>query len=192
MRQSRGGSGVGGGGGGGGNETLAAHAISMARRCRRPCLRGCRCSPLSVSIRRSSPTESIPIPGAEPSRADASYASRDRINVAGHRAEPIRTSLRPPRSMCRPRDTIRAPAIIAVRGERASCSRRNRSHQSPPALNSQARITPSALIAPRFYDLFYFFFFFWLFVSSLDKSFFEREEKRVYGIMLCIREGDAR
>lgn len=159
MRQSRGGSGVGGGGGGGGNETLAAHAISMGR-CRRPCLRGCRCSPLSVSIRRSSPTESIPIPGAEPSRADASYASRDRINVAGHRAEPIRTSLRPPRSMCRPRDTIRAPAIIAVRGERASCSRRNRSHQSPPALNSQARITPSALIAPRFYDLFYFFFFF--------------------------------
>lgn len=188
MRQSRGGSGV---GGGGGNETLAAHAISMGR-CRRPCLRGCRCSPLSVSIRRSSPTESIPIPGAEPSRADASYASRDRINVAGHRAEPIRTSLRPPRSMCRPRDTIRAPAIIAVRGGRATCSRRNRSHQSPPALNSQARITPSALIAPRFYDLFYFFFFFWLFVSSLDKSFFEREEKRVYGIMLCIREGDAR
>lgn len=128
----------------------------------------------------------------EPSRAEPTRVTHPGIVLTLLATEPIRTSLRPPRSMCRPRDTIRTPAIIAVRGGRATCSRRNRSHQSPPALNSQARITPSALIAPRFYDLFYFFFFFWLFVSSLDKSFFEREEKRVYGIMLCIREGDAR
>lgn len=116
----------------------------------------------------------------EPSRAEPTRVTHPGIVLTLLATEPIRTSLRPPRSMCRPRDTIRAPAIIAVRGGRATCSRRNRSHQSPPALNSQARITPSALIAPRFYAgvVLFFLFFFWLFVSSLDKSFFERERRR--------------
>lgn len=145
MRQSRGGSGV-------GNETRWPPTISM------PAVRADACAP-RYRCRCSTDTE------------PASYASRNRINVAGHRAEPIRTSSRP----------IYVPAtiqyayntgIIGVGLVGSSCSRSNRSHQSPP-LNSQARITPplfDTLIA-RAAEIFSCFISFSLSLSLAKKDF---------------------
>lgn len=115
MRQSRGGSGV-------GNETLAAHPISMP-------LCPCRClrPPISVPM---------------PHRYRSPRVTHPGIVLTLLATEPSRSERARARSMCRA--TIQYAhntGIIGVGLVGSSCSRSNRSHQSPP-LNSQARITP--------------------------------------------------
>lgn len=173
MRQSRGGSGVGGGG-----ETLAAHAISMGR-CRRPCLCLCRWEDVDVDVDARAAVigvgGGVDPPPSIPSRA--SYASRNRINVAGHRAEPIRTSPRPDlcatryntrtRYNCRWWAAVALGATVPINHHRAKQSSANHS-RSPARYSNCSRFYAGVVFPSDSSDLPSLFFLFFLARFSVE------------------------